>query len=382
MQKRDYYEILGVDRSAGEAEIKTAYRKLAIKYHPDKNPDNPETEEHFKEATEAYEVLSDTDKRARYDRFGHDGMRAGQDFHGFGNINDIFSAFGSSIFGDMFGQQRSSGPSFGLQPGSDMKIRLPMTLEEIATGVEKTIAIRRMVPCEHCHGLGAMARGDINECRTCNGVGEVRHVSRSVFGQFINVQACGSCNGSGRTISNPCSNCRGEGRVQGDSREVLEVPAGVSDGNYIPLRGKGHAGPNGGPAGDLIVLIEEREHEHFVRNGSDVVYDLVVSYPEAALGAEVEVPTLYGSAMISIDAGTQPGTLLRMRQKGIPHLHSERKGDQIVRVNLQVPTRLTADEREALERLSAMPNVGSAGVRKDTERSGFFEKVKAVFSLL
>ncbi|HVK37913.1 MAG TPA: molecular chaperone DnaJ [Candidatus Kapabacteria bacterium] len=382
MQKRDYYEILGVDRSAGEAEIKTAYRKLAIKYHPDKNPDNPETEEHFKEATEAYEVLSDPDKRARYDRFGHDGMRAGQDFHGFGNINDIFSAFGSSIFGDIFGQQRSSGPSFGLQPGSDMKIRLPLTLEEIATGVEKTIAIRRMVPCETCHGLGASSRGDIKECGQCNGTGEVRHVSRSVFGQFINVQACNNCNGSGRTIAKPCSNCRGEGRVQGESREVLEVPAGVSDGNYIPLRGKGHAGPNGGPAGDLIVLIEEKEHEHFVRNGNDVVYDLVVSYPQAALGAEIEVPTLHGNAMITIEPGTQPGTLLRMRQKGIPHLHSERRGDQIVRVNLQVPTRLSPEEREALERLSTMPNVGSSSPTGAGERSGFFEKMKAVFSFL
>jgi molecular chaperone DnaJ len=382
MQKRDYYEVLGIDRSAGDAEIKTAYRKLAIKYHPDKNPDNPETEELFKEATEAYEVLSDADKRARYDRFGHDGMRAGQDFHGFGNINDIFSAFGSSIFGDIFGQQRSSGPSFGLQPGSDMKIRLPLTLEEIATGVEKTIAIRRMVRCDHCGGVGANSRSDIHDCRQCGGSGEVRQVQRSVFGQFVNIAACGTCNGSGKTISKPCSHCRGEGRVQGDSREVLEVPAGVSDGNYIPLRGKGHVGPNGGPAGDLIVLIEEKDHEHFVRNGNDVVYDLMISYPEAALGADVEVPTLHGNAVITIEPGTQPGTLLRMRQKGIPHLHSERRGDQIVRVNLQVPTRLTAEEREALERLRELPNVGTASTKKDPERSGFFEKVKGVFTFL
>jgi molecular chaperone DnaJ len=382
MQKRDYYEVLGIARSAGEAEIKTAYRKLAIKYHPDKNPDNPETEELFKEATEAYEVLSDADKRARYDRFGHEGMRAGQDFHGFGSINDIFSAFGSSIFGDIFGQQRSAGPSFGLQPGSDMKIRLPLTLEEIATGVEKTISIRRMIPCDNCHGLGAMSRSDIHDCRACGGSGEVRQVSRSVFGQFINVAACGACNGSGRTISNPCPSCRGDGRVQGESREVLQVPAGVSDGNYIPLRGKGHAGPNGGPAGDLIVLIEEKDHEHFVRNGNDVVFDLLVSYPEAALGADIEVPTLYGSAVITIEPGTQPGTLLRMRQKGIPHLHSERRGDQIVRVNLQVPTRLNAEERELLEKLRGTPNAGTEGTKKEAERTGFFEKMKGVFSLL
>lgn len=383
MQKRDYYEVLGVSRSATDVEVKAAYRKLAIRYHPDKNPDNPETEEQFKEATEAYEVLSDGDKRARYDRFGHEGVRAGQDFHGFSNINDIFSAFGNTIFGDIFGQQRSSGPVFGMQPGSDLKIRLPLTLEEIATGVEKTISIRRMIPCEKCGGLGAMARADIHDCTQCGGAGEVRQVSRSVFGQFINVQACPSCGGKGKEISNACSSCRGEGRVQGESREVLDVPAGVSDGNYIPLRGKGHTGPNGGPAGDLIVLIEELEHEDFVRNGNDVVYDLTISYPEAALGAEIEVPTLYGSAVITIEPGTQPNTLLRMRAKGIPHLHSERRGDQIVRVNLQVPTRLTSDEREALERLRAMPNVGTTDVTKRAEhRGGFFEKMKAVFSFL
>lgn len=381
--KRDYYEILGVSRSASVSEIKTAYRKLAIMYHPDKNPDNPETEELFKEATEAYEVLSDADKRARYDRFGHQGMRAGQDFHGFGNINDIFSAFGSSIFGDIFGQSRSSGPSFGLQPGSDLKLRLPLTLEEIATGVEKTISIRRMVRCDTCNGLGASSRGDIHECKMCNGTGEVRQVSRSVFGQFINVAACSNCSGSGRTIAKPCKTCRGDGRIQGESREVLDVPAGVSDGNYIPLRGKGHAGPNGGPAGDLIVLIEEKEHEHFVRSGNDVVYDLVISYPEAALGSEIEVPTLYGSAVITIEAGTQPGTLLRMRHKGIPQLHSDRRGDQIVRVNLHVPTKLTSDEREALEKLRALPNVGTPGdTRREARAGGIFEKMKAVFSLL
>lgn len=378
MQKRDYYEVLGVGRSASEAEIKGAYRKLAVKHHPDKNPDNPDSEEMFKEATEAYEVLSDPDKRARYDRYGHQGMRAGQDFHGFGDINDIFSAFGGSIFGDIFGSGRSSGPSFGRQSGSDLKIRLPLTLEEIATGVEKTISIRHMVTCPACAGLGAESSADIRDCSQCGGAGEVRQVSRSMFGQFVNVASCPSCNGSGKRVTKPCSRCRGEGRIQGEDRIDIDVPAGVSDGNYIPMRGKGHAGPNGGPSGDLIVLIEEKEHELFTRNGNDVIFDLSISYPDASLGAEIEVPTLYGTATITIDPGTQPGTLLRMRGKGIPHLHSDRRGDQIVRINLVVPTRLTDEERVALEKLRDMPNLGAI-IGREGSRGGFFEKVKSAF---
>lgn len=381
MQKRDYYEVLGVDRGASEAEIKSAYRKLAMKYHPDKNPDNPESTEMFKEAAEAYEVLVDSDKRARYDRFGHDGMRSGQDFHGFSNINDIFSAFGGSIFGDIFGQQGggSRGPSFGGVPGSDLKVRLPLTLEEIATGVEKTISIKKMVECETCDGLGAESEAGVATCDRCSGSGEIRQMSRSLFGQFVNVSACPTCNGEGKVVKDPCKVCRGEGRVQSEQKETIEVPAGVSDGNYIPLRGKGNAGRHGGPNGDLIVLLEEREHKQFIRNGNDVVFDLMISYPQAALGAEIEVPVLNGSAAVTIEPGTQPGTLLRMRNKGIPHLHSERKGDQIVRVNVHIPTRLSDDERRILEQLSEMPNVDPAKPRKG-EKGGFFEKVKEVFS--
>lgn len=379
MQKRDYYEILGVERNAGEAELKSAYRKLALKYHPDRNPGDAESEAKFREAAEAYEVLSNPDKRARYDRFGHDGMRQGQDFQGFSNINDIFSAFG---FGDIFGggsQQR--GPSFGRQPGSDLKVRLPLTMEEIGTGVEKTITIRKMVSCSTCSGRGTESPGDVTDCPSCNGSGEMRQVSRSIFGQFINVTTCSNCQGEGKIIKSPCATCHGEGRVQGEATEVLEVPAGVSDGNYIPLRGRGNAGRHGGPAGDLIVLIEEKEHKHFVRNGNDIVYDLAVTYPQAALGAEIEVPTLGGTSEITIEPGTQPGTLLRMRGKGIPYLHTDRRGDQIIRVNVNIPTKLTDEERALLEQLSAMPNVGSATKKKESEKGGFFEKMKAAFTL-
>lgn len=383
MQKRDYYEILGVAKGASEGELKAAYRKLALKYHPDRNPDNKEAEEQFKECAEAYEVLSNPDKRARYDRFGHQGMRMGQDYQAHSNINDIFSAFGGSIFEEIFGNaaggRRSQGAVFG-QPGSDLKIRLPLTLEEIATGVEKTISVKKMTLCSDCTGRGTQSPTGIVDCSQCGGTGEIRQVSRSLFGQFINVAPCANCSGEGKVVKEPCRTCHGEGRVQGEGRETIDVPAGVSDGNYIPLRGKGNVGRHGGPAGDIIVLIEERQHKDFTRNGNDVIYELEISYPQAALGAEVEVPTLLGTSAITIEPGTQAGTLLRMRDKGIPHLNSNRRGDQIVRVNLYVPTRLNEEEREVLSRLGTMPNIDPKQKGKKEERSGFFSKVKEVFS--
>ena len=386
MEKRDYYEVLGIARGASETEIKSAYRKMALMYHPDKNPDNKEAEEMFKECAEAYEVLSNPDKRARYDRFGHQGVRgAAQEAQGFSNINDIFSAFGGgSIFEEFFnaagGGGRRGGAVFG-QPGSDLKVRLPLTLEEIATGVEKTITIKKMVVCGDCSGRGAREESGIVTCSQCGGSGEVRQVSRSLFGQFVNVAPCANCQGEGKIVKEPCRTCHGEGRVQGDASETLDIPAGVSDGNYIPLRGKGNAGRHGGPSGDIIVLIEEREHKDFVRNGNDVVYDLMISFPQAAIGAEVEVPTLTGMSAITIEPGTQPGTLLRMRDKGIPYLQSNRRGDQIVRVNIYIPTRINDEERGLLEQLAAMPNVDpSAKGKKDGEKSGFFSRMKEVFS--
>lgn len=379
MEKRDYYEVLGVARSASDAEIKSAYRKKALEFHPDRNPD-PAAAEMFKECAEAYEVLSNADKRARYDRFGHSGVRgAGRDAGGFQNIDDIFSAFG---FGDVFGGgSRSNGPTFGRQQGSDLKIRLPLTLEEIAAGVTRKISLKRQVRCDGCDGLGAASSADIESCAHCGGSGEVRQVQRSIFGQMVNIASCSICNGEGKVVKRPCSKCRGEGRVQKDVMEEIEVPAGVSDGNYIPLQGRGNAGRHGGPAGDLIVLLEEKEHEQFIRNGNDVVFDLTISYPQAALGDQIDVPTLYGSSIVTIEPGTQPGSLLRMRGKGIPYLHTERRGDQIIRVNVHVPTRLTDEEQAMLEALADQPNIApTAEERQERKKGGFFDKMKGVFS--
>ncbi|MCB0712507.1 MAG: molecular chaperone DnaJ [Ignavibacteriae bacterium] len=381
MSQRDYYEILGVGKGATDAEIKSAYRKLALKYHPDKNPDNPEAEAHFKEATEAYGVLCDRDKRARYDRFGHAGVggnAGGGGFEGFTNFEDIFEAFG---FGDVFGGRRSDGrgggPMFGRVPGSDIRVRLPLTLEEIATGVEKTISLKRQIRCPDCDGGGSTEPQGTETCNQCNGAGQVRQVSRSFFGQVVNVVPCTKCQGEGKVVVKPCNLCGGEGRVRSEETEVLEIPAGVSDGNYLSLRGKGNAGLHGGPSGDLTVLIEEEGHKYFIRNGNDVVYDLTISYPLAALGGEVPVPTLTGSSMMEIEQGTQPGALLRMRHKGIPELNSSRVGDQIVRITIGVPKKLNDEEREMLERLAGMPNVS---LTNDKGGKGFFERMKGVFS--
>ncbi len=376
MSKRDYYEILGVPRSASEDEIKKSYRKLALQYHPDRNPNNKDAEEKFKEAAEAYEVLSDRDKRQRYDQFGHEGMRAGADFHGYQDVNDIFSSFGDifggGIFDEVFGggrQQRQRRGSTGT-PGSDLKVRLRLTLEEVATGVEKRLKIKKWKPCETCGGTGAKAGTSRTTCPTCNGTGEIRQVSRSMFGQFVNISTCSTCGGEGRIVKEPCPACSGEGRQQGETTIKVTVPAGVADGNYIPLRGQGNAGRRGGPAGDIIVIIEEEPHEHFQRSNDDVVYDLVLSYPEAALGTEIEIPTLTGRSRLKIEPGTPAGRILRMRDKGIPHLNSYGKGDQLVRVNIWVPSKLSAKDKEMLRELAKSDSITpSDGDRKKFNHS-------------
>jgi len=392
MPKRDYYEILGVPRTAKGDEIKKAYRGLALKYHPDRNPNNREAEEKFKEAAEAYEVLGDEEKRRRYDQFGHEGLRPGQDFRPFTDINDIFSTFGDifgggfggtmfeEVFGGREGTTRRSRTQTGL-PGSDLKVRLKLTLEEIATGVEKKLKIKRWEKCGTCGGSGARSSNGFATCPQCNGTGEVRHVSRSVFGQFVNISTCSNCNGEGRIIRDVCPSCHGEGRIQGETTIKVNVPAGIASDNYIPLRGQGNAGHRGGPPGDLIVLIEEEPHKLFIRNGDDIILDLLISFPEAVLGAEVEVPTLVGRAKLKIEPGTQSGKILRMREKGIPHLNSYGKGDQLVRVNVWIPTRLSAKDRELLKQLhaseSVRPKPGDTSAHSD---KSFFEKVKSVFS--
>jgi molecular chaperone DnaJ len=392
MAKRDYYEILGVTHSASQDEIKKAYRKLALKYHPDRNPNNREAEEKFKEAAEAYEVLGDEGKRRRYDQFGHEGMRPGADFHPFTDINDIFTtfndifagSFGGSIFEDVFsggrGTRTRSRTHTGT-PGSDLKIRLKLSLEEIAGGVEKKIKVRRWEKCTVCSGSGARSASSTIMCPVCNGTGEIRQVSRSPFGQFVNISTCTNCGGEGRVVKDVCTTCSGEGRIQTEATIKVNIPAGVASDNYIPLRGQGNAGRRGGPPGDLIVLIEEETHPHFVRNDDDVILDLLVSYPEAALGTEIEVPTLQGKAKLKIEPGTQSGKVLRMRDKGIPHLNSYGRGDQLVRVNVWVPTRLSQREKEQLKQLENSDNIKPReGDSSAHSEKSFFEKVKKVFS--
>jgi len=379
MTKRDYYEILGVGKNATKDELKKAYRKLAMQYHPDRNPDNKEAEEKFKEAAEAYEILNDDDKRAKYDKFGHDGLRGGQGFQGFNDVNDIFSHFsdifgGGSIFDDFFnaGGQRSRGRKRGQgTPGSDLKVTLKLTLEEIASGVTKKIKIKKYIKCDTCKGTGAEAGTSTKTCPVCSGSGEVKTVSRSVFGQFVNIQQCSNCNGEGTVVDSPCRKCYGDGRVQDEVTIKINVPAGVHEGSYLTMRGEGNAGLRGGQNGDIIVIFQEEKHEFFVRDGDDVIFDLYLSYPDAVLGTEVEVPTLTGRAKLKIEGGIQPGKLLKMREKGIQHLNRHGAGDEYVRINVDIPKKVNAKERELLKELANMPNIKTPSGGDD---KNFFKK--------
>ena len=370
MSKRDYYEVLGIEKTASQDEIKKAYRKLALKYHPDRNPDNKEAEESFKEAAEAYEVLSNDEKRSKYDRFGHSGMRGGQDFHSYQDINDIFSNFsdifggafgGSSIFDDFFGGGRTSSRSQGGRargvPGSDLKLTLKLSLEEIASGVTKKVKLKKHKKCGSCNGTGAEDDDAYVTCSVCNGSGEIRQVSRSVFGQFVNIGVCSNCSGTGKIIKNTCSTCSGDGRIYEEDTVKVNIPAGVTDNSYMTLRGEGNAGKQGGPAGNLIVVFQEAEHEYFERDDDNIIYDLFISYPEAVMGTEVEVPTLNGRAKLKIEAGIEAGKFLKMREKGIQHLNRHGAGDQLVRVNIHVPKKISSKEKDLLKELQNMPNI-------------------------
>jgi len=384
MAKRDYYEILGVERNASKDELKKAYRKLAMQYHPDRNPDNKEAEEKFKEAAEAYEVLTDEDKKARYDRFGHDGVRgSGFGNQGFSDVNDIFSHFsdifggmgGSTIFDDFFGgSQRSrggKGRSHGTA-GSDLRVTLKLTLEEIAAGASKKIKIKKYIKCDSCNGSGAEDSSSTKSCPTCHGTGEVKTVSRSVFGQFVNISTCSNCNGEGTIVDKPCKKCMGDGRAQSEHQVNINVPAGVYNESYMTLRGEGNEGKRGGQAGDLQVIFNEIPHEYFMRDEDDIIYDLHVSIPEAILGTDVDVPTLTGKARLKIDPGTQFGKLLKMTNKGIKHLKQGGYGDQIVRINIDVPKKVSTKEKELLKELSGLPGfkTGSADDKNFFKRFG------------
>lgn len=384
-QKRDYYEVLGVKKDATGEEIKKAYRKKAMELHPDRNPDDPSAEAKFKEAAEAFDVLKDDNKRARYDRYGHSGLHSGgynePDFQNV-SFEDIFSRFGDIFGNDMFGgfggQARSRSQRRVGQPGDDMKLRLKLTLDEIAFGTEKTLKIKKHISCRKCNGSGAESSEDFMTCGTCNGVGQVRQVSNTMFGQFVNVQTCPTCYGEGRVIKNKCTSCGGEGRVKGEETVKVKIPSGVSNGNYITLRGQGNAGIRGGEPGNLLVIIEEAENDTFRREGDDIFYELQLSVADAILGTEVEVPTLKGKAKLKVEAGTQPGKLLRMKGKGIIGLNTKSPGDQFVEVHVYIPTNLTDAERKNVEALRGGKNFDPAS--RSEQKKDFFSKIKDVFS--
>jgi molecular chaperone DnaJ len=380
MAKRDYYEVLGLSRDATEDDIKKAYRKLALKYHPDKNPGSKEAEEKFKEATEAYEVLKDPQKRSTYDQFGHAGLSGAGGFGGFDfttfDLSDALRAFmrdfGSfgSIFDDFFGAT-SRGTRRGYQKGQDLQIRLKLTLEEIATGVEKKIKLKNLQKCSECDGTGAAEGTSKKVCPRCQGTGQIRRVSRSLFGQFVNVTTCDYCNGEGTVIDRPCPVCRGDGRVKGTSTISVKIPAGVTSGNYIQMRGAGNAGPRGGLAGDVIVLIQEQEHPAFKRLGDDIVHETLLSFTQAALGDEITVPTLDGKIDLKIPPGTQSGKIFKLKGKGIPRLHGYGRGDELIRVLVWVPTRLTSEEKKLLKELDLKENM-----KPPQGDKSFFEKLR------
>ncbi len=360
MAKRDYYEVLGVARDASEDDIKKAYRRLALKHHPDKNPGDKGAEEQFKEVAEAYEVLRDSEKRARYDRYGHAGLEGaagpGGGFHGF-DLSDALRSFMRDFGLDDFFGAREARPEVGRRRGADIQVRLPLTLEEIAGGATKKIKLRRQQRCTHCNGAGAEPGTSTSVCSACRGAGQVRSVSNSLFGQFVNVSTCPTCGGSGSIITDPCHVCRGDGRVRSEATLSVRVPAGVSSGNYVPMRGEGHVGPRGGGTGDVLVMIEELEHPIFQRRGDDIVFPLHISIVQAALGDDVEVPTLQGRARMKIPGGTQSGRVFRLRGKGIPHLHGGGSGDLLVPVTVWVPTKLGPEEKRLLRELGTSPRV-------------------------
>jgi molecular chaperone DnaJ len=385
MAKRDYYDVLGVARNAGADDVKKAYRKAALQHHPDKNPGDKAAEEKFKEAAEAYEVLSDADKRARYDRFGHAGVGSSASSGGqqYGDINDIFSRF-SDIFGDSafegaFGGGRSGrgGRRRRGQPGSDLRIKVKLTLEEIATGVEKKIKLRRHATCSTCSGTGAADTESYHTCPTCVGTGEVRQQVGGGFFTQIVVSVCPTCHGDGRIITKACPTCSGEGRMEEEDSVSLRIPAGVTDNIQLSMRGQGNAGRRGGDAGDLLIQIEEIPHDQLQREGDNVIHELYVNFADAALGTSVEVPTLGGKARFKVDAGTQSGKIVRLRGKGIPNVNGYGVGDQLVHINVWTPLQLTPDERAILEKLRDKHNFKPAPGKND---KGFFEKVREFFS--
>ncbi len=384
MSKRDYYEILEIAKNASADEIKKAYRKKAIKYHPDKNPGDKESEDKFKEAAEAYEVLSDAQKRQRYDQYGHAGVGGAAGSGGFGggfsDIEDIFSSFGD-IFGGHF-----SGGGFGgfggggrsrqrVNKGSNLRVKVKLTLSEIVKGVEKNIKVKKYVSCSHCSGSGAANGSSYSTCHTCHGSGQVTQVTNTFLGQMQSTSVCPTCHGDGKTITEKCNHCAGEGVVRDEEVISINIPAGVAEGMQLSMSGKGNAARRGGINGDLLIVIQEEEHEDLIREGSNLVYNLMLTVPEAALGTTAEIPTVDGKVKVKIEAGTQPGKVLRLRGKGVPELNSYRTGDLLVHINVYIPEAISRDEKKMLESFATSENFKPS---ESTSKS-FFRKVRNMF---
>jgi len=376
--KRDYYEVLGVSKSASADEIKKAYRKLAIQYHPDKNPDNPAAEDKFKEAAEAYEILSNPEKKQRFDQYGHQAGNAGGGYGGGGmNMDDIFSQFGDVFGGGSFFGGGGGGRGQGVRRGSNLRIKLKLNLEEVANGADKKIKVKRHVSCKSCNGNGSKNGTATKTCGTCNGQGQVRKVMNTMLGQMMSTATCPTCNGEGKTITEKCNVCAGEGRSLEEEVIDIKIPAGVVDGMQLSMSGKGNVPQRGGVPGDLLIVIEEEEHEELKRDGINIIYDLYINFAELALGTSVEVPTIDGKVKIKIDAGTQSGKVLRLRDKGIKDINGYGKGDLLVHVNVWTPKSLSNEERTILEKLKDSPNFKPNPAKGE---KGFFERMKEYFN--
>ncbi len=388
MTKKDYYEILGVAKNADEAALKKAYRKLALKYHPDRNPDDKVAESKFKEAAEAYEVLSDADKRARYDRFGHAGVdpNAGGGFGGrggmtmediFSQFGDIFGGGGGSPFDEFFRGGRGGGGRARGQRGSNLRIRVKLTLEEIASGVTKKIKVKKQATCGSCGGNGAKDKSSIATCSTCRGSGAVRQIRNTFLGQMQTTTTCPTCQGSGEMVTASCQTCKGNGLSYREETIEIDIPAGVAEGMQLSMSGNGNAGAKGGPSGDLLINIVEIPHEHLQRDGLNVIYELFINFADAALGTSIEVPTIKGRVKIKVPAGTQAGKIFRLKGKGLPSVQSYDHGDQLIHVNVWTPKKLNNEERELLEKMRQMPNFKPDPGKGER---GFFDKMKDYFS--
>lgn len=383
MTKRDFYEILGVSKTATADEIKKAYRQKAIQFHPDKNPGNKEAEEKFKEAAEAYEVLSNPEKRQRYDQFGHAGMNGGG-AGGFGghdmSMDDIFSMFGDIFGGGGFGGFGGFGGSRARGPrqhrGSDLRVKVSLNLNEVLNGVEKKIKVKKYVPCTHCNGTGAERGSSHSTCSTCRGSGHVTRIQNTLLGQMQTTTTCPTCNGEGQMITNKCNHCQGEGVVRDEEVISIKIPAGVGEGMQLNVSGKGNAGRRNGVNGDLFVVIQEEEHPELIRDGNNLVYNLFVTFPEITLGTTKEIPTVDSRVKVKIDPGTQPEKILRLRGKGLPDVNGYGKGDLLVRVHVWIPKKLNSEERKMLEKLMTSP--AFTGGPDQSDRN-FFEKMRDIF---